>query len=474
MGRETITKMKAEAAELVVRGKLDDALKLYRKVVQLDPQDTKTWVRIGDLYRKLGRKDQAVEIYAKGARAFALSGQLMQAISVCKMILELAPKHEETQRLLAELYSKREEEQKRGEIPGVRGASPDLLKLLKKKESPPPPPEVKIEEVQAPAPPPRPSFESLELDEEAELDALFSQIMNQEEVVVDLPEEGSEEEILNRLPRIPLFSSLTREEFLEVLEKIQLLRFDVGDRIIREGEPGDAFYIIARGSARVTKKDPQGREIELSIIREGEFFGEFAFFSRSYRHASVTVTEEMEALKITWEDLEEILARYPRLKGVLIEFYRERLIGTLLAISPLFQPLPPQTRRELLERFEPMEVEPGTVIIRQGEEGKGLYVIASGEIAVSLRSGGKPIELARLKEGEFFGEISLLTDQPTTANCIAVKPSLLFWLKREVFQELIVTYPPVVEVLSRFAEERMRVTGPYLAKGEDLTRAGLL
>jgi CRP-like cAMP-binding protein len=422
----------------------------------------------------MGRKDQAVEIYAKGARAFALNGQLMQAISVCKMILEIAPDHAETQKTLAELYSKKESQEKEAETRGVRGASPSVLALLKKKERPPSPPLTAVEEVKKEAPAQKPSFESLELDEEAELDALFSQIMNQEEVVVALPEEGSEEEILNRLPRIPLFSSLTREEFLEVLEKIQLLRFDVGDRIIREGEPGDAFYIIARGSARVTKKDPQGREIELSIIREGEFFGEFAFFSRSYRHASVTVAEEMEALKITWEDLEEILSRYPRLRQALIEFYRERLIGTLLAISPLFQPLPPETRRELLEKFEPKEVEPGTVLIRQGEEGKGLYIIAQGEISVTLRSGEKAVELARLREGEFFGEISLLTDQPTTANCIAVKPSLLFWLKKEIFQELIVAYPPVVEVLSRFAEERMRVTAPYLAGREEITRAGLL
>jgi CRP-like cAMP-binding protein len=243
---------------------------------------------------------------------------------------------------------------------------------------------------------------------------------------------------------------------------------------VKEGEEGDAFYIITQGACQVTKRDKEGKEIVLTTLKEGDFFGEFAFFSNSVRQASVTVLKETEALKLSRKQLEEILAQFPRVKETLKEFYKERLIGTILAISPLFKPLPEEARKEILSAFQYKEVEAGTVLIRQGEEGKGLYVIISGEVAVSVRTKKSLKEVARLKEGEFFGEISLLTDSPTTANCIAVKETSLFFLPREKFVELILTYPQILEVTSSIADERMKVTKPLLLSGEALTQAGLV
>src|SRR5690606_1460805 len=111
---------------------------VYQEIVKADPKDIKTWVKIGDLYRKMGRNEQAIDIYAKAAGSFAISGFLMQAISVNKMILEIDPNHAHTQNALAELYAKKEGEaapqaKSSGANTAAAGASSSVLALLKKK-----------------------------------------------------------------------------------------------------------------------------------------------------------------------------------------------------------------------------------------------------------------------------------------------------------------------------------------------------
>lgn len=488
-----LVKLRNEATQLALKGKLDKALAVYQEIVKADPKDIKTWVKIGDLYRKMGRNAQAVDIYAKAAGSFALSGFLMQAISVNKMILEIDPNHAQTQSALAELYAQKEGESAAPQASGgaVRGASASVLALLKKKgdgDAPPAPtptpaaapaaavaPAAAPAASEAPAEPAgdtmdAPRFDALDLDL---ADDLFDQIMREDVVVMETPDEAAV--VLNRLPQIPLFSHLKPDEFMGVVEKINLRRFDVGDKIIKEGEPGEAFYIIARGKAKVSKKDPKGKDVEVAVIQEGEFFGEFAFFSESVRHASVTVSEEMEALEIDRGDLAELITRYPRIQEVMAQFYKERLIGTMLKISPIFQPLGDKDRLDILARFETIDARVGNILIRQAEEGQGLFVIASGEIAVTVQGGdGKPVEVARLREGDFFGEISLITDQPTTANCIAVKTSMLYKLPRQTFKELISIYPQILEVTAEYADARVKRTKEMLTGGQTLQQAGIV
>lgn len=490
-----LVKLRNEATQLALKGKLDKALGVYQEIVKADPKDIKTWVKIGDLYRKMGRNEQAIDIYAKAAGSFAISGFLMQAISVNKMILEIDPNHAHTQNALAELYAKKEGEaapqaKSSGANTAAAGASSSVLALLKKKgetgagaaaaaPAPAKPADTAAEAAALSADADAggddagaemPRFDALDLDM---ADDLFDQIMREDVVVMDTPDDA--DKVMSRLPQIPLFSHLNPDEFMSVVEKIHLRRFDIGDKIIKEGEPGEAFYIIARGKAKVTKKDPKGKEIDVAVIQEGEFFGEFAFFSESVRHASVTVSEEMEALEIDRRELAELIAQYPRIQEVMAQFYKERLIGTMIKISPIFQPLGDQDRRDILARFETIEARVGNILIRQGEQGQGLFVIAGGEIAVTVAGGdGKPVEVARLREGDFFGEISLITDQPTTANCIAVKSSLLYKLPRQTFKELISVYPQILEVTAEYADARVKRTKEMLTGGQTLQQAGIV
>jgi hypothetical protein len=94
-------------------------------------------------------------------------------------------------------------------------------------------------------------------------------------------------------------------------------------------------------------------------------------------------------------------------------FARERLLKNLLATSPLFKPFDHTQQMELLKRFEGHDLEPGTVIIREGDAGQGLFVIMFGEVEILNKdAAGREKTVAKLGAGEVFGEMSLLATGP--------------------------------------------------------------
>jgi CRP-like cAMP-binding protein len=85
-------------------------------------------------------------------------------------------------------------------------------------------------------------------------------------------------------------------------------------------------------------------------------------------------------------------------------------------------------------------------------------VVLHGVVQVMTRKDRSPVELARLKEGDIFGEMSLLTRQPATASVISQGNSILLRLPRESFQELVVTHPQILELVSELNEKRKSAT----------------
>jgi MFS family permease len=110
----------------------------------------------------------------------------------------------------------------------------------------------------------------------------------------------------------------------------------------------------------------------------------------------------------------------------------------LLAEIPIFAPLPEPTLERLAAQLEPLSVPTGTAVIRQGDAGDKFYVVADGELEVTVD--GAPT--ATLGRGDAFGEIALLRDVPRTATVTAKTPARLLALEREAFLEAVTASPP--------------------------------
>ncbi len=97
-------KLIASAQKLVEKGSLDKAIKEYLKVVEADEKDVRIWLKIGDLYSKIGKKQEATETYERVANFYSEQGFYLKAVAVYKQILKIDPRLVEVNQKLAELY----------------------------------------------------------------------------------------------------------------------------------------------------------------------------------------------------------------------------------------------------------------------------------------------------------------------------------------------------------------------------------
>src|SRR5256885_14835398 len=115
----------------------------------------------------------------------------------------------------------------------------------------------------------------------------------------------------------------------------------------------------------------------------------------------------------------------------------------------------------------------GRVIIAEGDPGSSMYLIASGEVKVYTRSSGKnggSLYLAKLGDGDFFGEVSVLTGKPRTATITASQRTELLRLDKEKLDNALARYPGIRKVLDDFYKRRAMHTVEAMI--ENLKRKG--
>lgn len=106
------------------------------------------------------------------------------------------------------------------------------------------------------------------------------------------------------------------------------------------------------------------------------------------------------------------------------------------ATVPLFDCLEPMEIVGLLDIAENLTIEPGQVVLREGETGDGFYVISSGAFEVTKGEGEGKV-LARLEELSFFGEMSLVSRKPCTASVICRERARVKHFPVEKFEALL-------------------------------------
>ncbi|MDB4971175.1 MAG: cyclic nucleotide-binding protein [Myxococcales bacterium] len=260
-------------------------------------------------------------------------------------------------------------------------------------------------------------------------------------------------------PPFPLLSELPRAAFMDLLSRLSVLRLQPGETVLREGEAGDACYLVASGRVRVTKAG-----VEVAQLGPGSFFGEFAVLSDQRRHASVQAIEPLELLEIRRDLIDELVAAHPGVARTLRTFYRERLLATLMATAPFFQRLSMAERGTIAERFRPRRFGRGAQIIEEGAPGGGLYLILVGEVeVVRAAGGGHVVKLGLLGEGSYFGEMSLLRGGVASATVRATRMTEAVQLPPRDFYEMASQHPVLWEQLRSEAEKREMANHAILA-----------
>ena len=129
------------------------------------------------------------------------------------------------------------------------------------------------------------------------------------------------------------------------------------------------------------------------------------------------------------------------------------LICEFLQKLRAFEKLTPATLASIADKMRAEQHSHGDVIMRQGEPGDKFYLIRHGEVEVVVDEARKRV-VARLTDGDFFGEQALLTGEPRNATVIATKTTLLYSLGKEDFQAAIADSDSLREELQKVLFER--------------------
>lgn len=130
--------------------------------------------------------------------------------------------------------------------------------------------------------------------------------------------------------------------------------------------------------------------------------------------------------------------------------------GPQIVVSPLFRSFSVDEMVAVIEGLKLLDFERGDVILREGDPGSSLYTLTAGRVRAFRkdRASGKQLALGDLKEGAFFGELSVLTGAPRTATVVALTRCELLELDRATLDEITRSHPHVWDVLREFASQR--------------------
>lgn len=149
------------------------------------------------------------------------------------------------------------------------------------------------------------------------------------------PENGLPVEASRLLRQIPLLACLDAQALTGVVAVTRLRPFQAKEVIVEQGEVGSSLYIVLEGQVKVVLRGSQGREVILSLLKPGDFFGEVALLDGGPRSGTVIGVEKGELLELVREDFLRLLDREPRIAARL---YRE-LCGRLRRANELISDL---------------------------------------------------------------------------------------------------------------------------------------
>lgn len=138
-----------------------------------------------------------------------------------------------------------------------------------------------------------------------------------------------------QLRRIRLFAEMTNEQaeaFAGMLERVQARAFSP---IVRQGEHGDAMFLLLEGEARVSIRT-QGKEDTITMLGVGDFFGEMALLDSGPRSADVVANRDCVLLKLAKSNFDRMIAETPEIASRFLLAMNRFLGGRLRATNERF------------------------------------------------------------------------------------------------------------------------------------------
>lgn len=127
------------------------------------------------------------------------------------------------------------------------------------------------------------------------------------------------------LKKVPIFSNLNDDELMKIRKLCVTQHYDKDRLILIEEDIGKTLFLIQKGRVKVSRMSDNGREVILSILGPGGFFGELSLIDGKTRSASVTAIEESESLLLRRSEFLVMLEQYPQIAISLLKELAARI-----------------------------------------------------------------------------------------------------------------------------------------------------
>jgi len=133
-------------------------------------------------------------------------------------------------------------------------------------------------------------------------------------------------------------------------------------------------------------------------------------------------------------------------------------VSSALGSVPLFSAFSKRQLRMIAESGREYKYKSGYRLVEKGTMGDKFYLVLDGK--VEIRKGGRV--LAALSKGQFFGELSLVDEQPWAADVVAVQVTHCLTLSKRVFSTLTRRHPELIQLILKQVVRRLRVAEGHL------------
>ncbi len=247
------------------------------------------------------------------------------------------------------------------------------------------------------------------------------------------------------------------EHFERLRDQFEEFHHDFGEFVIRQGTDADAFFVLVAGRLRVLKEQANGEEIALHTLHPGDEFGEAALLETQARTSSVRCSTAADVLRLDGDRFRALAKEFPEFLHALELLSRWCTLHGFLYEFSNFGRLPEPALLALMSRLDPAGFRKGEKVIREGEPAGPMYIVREGRVRIFTGPDAAAVNVAFLREGDYFGELSILANEPRAATVEAVTDCQLLVLEPSEVDELQQQFPEFRQLL----EERRAL---YLAR----------
>ena len=293
-----------------------------------------------------------------------------------------------------------------------------------------------------------------------------------------------------------------RGHYMSTIERT----FNNGEVIIKEGDSGNTFFKLLEGKAAVYKNYDQDDQVQVAILEEGQYFGEMAVIENYPRSSTVVAEGDVKVIEIAAEELNEYISQNPdkileimKLLGsrinAMTDDYNEakkvldnvRKANSSSNYDSFFSGMMKQSiyltakncRLELPSAEALREASAavsklntdnteiykyGTIIFKQGEVGKCMYIVHSGRVDIYSNYGGvNELKLQDIEPVACFGEMGMISDEPRDVTAVVeANDTELEIIRPEDLPELFKSNPAKIDMILKNMSYRLRtVTYEY-------------